>query len=55
MEKKKLKKGDRVWVRLPINATIKSVNQKFGYTLSLDVVGGGEMAQYFDDDEVEKI
>ena len=32
----KLKKGDRVWVRIPTNATIASVNKRYGYTLMVD-------------------
>lgn len=44
MKTLKLKKGDKVWVKIPVNAKIKSVNKKFGYTLILE---NG-------DDEVEK-
>jgi hypothetical protein len=52
MEKLKLKKGDRVWVKVPTNATIKSVNKKYGYTLKCD---DGTEFQYFTDDETDKI
>jgi len=56
MEKKlKLKKGDSVWVALPIKASVESVNQKFGYTLRLEGSHKGVIAQYFGDDEIEKI
>ena len=48
----KLKKGDRVWVKVPVNATIKSFNKRYGYTLTVD--DGSEM-QYFGDDEVQYI
>lgn len=48
----KLKKGDRVFVRLPQNATIIRVNKRYGYTLKTD--DGTEWC-YFRNDEVEKI
>ena len=55
-KKLKLKKGDRVWVRIPVNAIIKSVNQKYGYTLLLDEVQkDNETFQFFDDEEVNKL
>ena len=55
-KKLKLKKGNRVWVRIPVNATIKSVNKKYGYTLLLDEVKkNNEISQYYDDEEVDKI
>lgn len=52
MRKFKLKKGDKVWVRIPVNAIIKSVNQKYGYTIF--VKEDTEMS-YFDECEVKKI
>ncbi len=52
MKKPKLKAGDRVWVRVPTNATIIRVNKKLGYTLKVD---GDNTLAYFDDSEVEKI
>ena len=44
-----LKKGDVVYVRLPMNAKIIRVNKREGYTLRTD--DGTEWA-YFDDKEV---
>ena len=52
-KKLKLKKGDRVWVSIPVNATIKSVNQKIGYTLLLDEVKKGDETSAYS--EVMKI
>ena len=52
MKELKLKKGDRVWVSIPVNATIIRVNKRIGYTLEID--GGAEYG-YFDDKDVEKI
>lgn len=52
MEKHKLKKGDRVWVRLSTNATILRVNKQYGYTLKTD---DGNETCYFDDNDVVKI
>lgn len=52
MGKYKLKKGDRVWVKIPINATILRVNKKNGYTLKPD---NTEEICYFSDEEVQKI
>lgn len=49
----KLKKGDHVWVRVPITATIISVNKKFGYTLQANQES--TTYRYFDDSEVDKI
>lgn len=46
----KLKKGDMVWVKVPINAMIIRVNKKFGYTVRAD---NGDEHSYFGDDEVE--
>ena len=48
----KLKKGDKVWVRIPVNAIIKRVNQKYGYTLT---VREDSDMMYFDDLDVRKI
>jgi hypothetical protein len=49
----KLKKGDIVWVRIPVNAKIVSINKRYGYTILVNQ----EQAryQYFGDDEVEKV
>ena len=55
MTKLKLKKGDRVWVRISVNATIKRVNQQFGYTIELDEQGKGVEMRYFGKKEVEKL
>ena len=48
----KLKKGDIVWVRVPMNAEIIRVNQRYGYTLKLS---DGSTTLYYKDDDVEKI
>ena len=48
----KLKKGDRVWVKLPMNADIIRVNQRIGYTLRTD---DGVEWSHFAEDEVDKI
>ena len=48
----KLKKGDKVWVKLPMNATIVRVNQKSGYTLQTE---DGDHWQYFCDEDVQPI
>ena len=48
----KLKKGDKVWVRVPVNAIIKSVNQQYGYTL---IVKEDTCMGYFDDFDVKKL
>ena len=54
MDKKKLKlkKGDVVYVRIPTNAEIVRVNQRYGYTLK---TGDGMEYCFFDDSDVEKI
>ena len=55
-KKLELKKGDRVWVKIPVNATIKSVNKEYGYTLLLDEVKpNSQTSQYYNDDEVDKL
>lgn len=54
MEKFKLKKGDRVWLKIPTNATIIRVNKKYGYTIKTDEDGGTEIC-YFGDSDVEKL
>lgn len=51
----KLKKGDRVWLRIPTNGTIVSVNQRRGYTIEVDEIEKGNKFMNFDDSEVEKI
>lgn len=48
----KLKVGDLVWVRVPTNAVVKSINRKYGYTLS--VKEDCDMS-YFHDGEVSLI
>lgn len=48
----KLKKGDKVWVRVPFNAVIKSVNQKYGYTI---IIKEDTQMSYFDDFDVKKL
>lgn len=50
--KYKLKRGDEVWVKLPTNATIVSVNQRFGYTLHTDKQEGADW-NYFSDKDIE--
>lgn len=52
MKKLKLKKGDRVWANIPINAIIKSVDKKRGYILKED---DGTEYYYYDDSEVQKV
>lgn len=54
-KKLKLKKGDRVWLSLPANGVIKSVNKKYGYTITIDDGNDGSDTQYYDDSEVVKI
>ena len=48
----KLKKGDTVYVKLPMNAKIVSVNKRIGYTLQTP---DGTRWSYFDDSDCEKI
>ena len=52
MKALKLKKGDTVYVRLPMNAKIIRVNKCEGYTLKTP--DGTEWA-YFNDEDVSKI
>ena len=51
ISKFQLKKGDRVWSKIPVSATIIRVNQRYGYTLKTD---DGYEYCYFDDTEVSK-
>ena len=46
-----LKKGDTVWVRLPMNAKIIRINKRIGYTLK---TADGTEWLYFDDKDVVK-
>ena len=46
-----LKKGNRIWVKIPTNATIISVNKRYGYTIKTD---DGVVYQYFDDNDVQE-
>lgn len=48
-----MKIGDRVWLQCPTNATVKSINKKYGLTLLLDVVEPNTTMSYFSEDEVE--
>ena len=52
MKKLKLKVGNKVWVRLPLNAIILRVNKKYGYTLKTE---NGDEYCYFDDNDVKKL
>ena len=50
--KYKLKVGDNVWLKVPVNAVIKRVSQKWGYTLSIHEVCD---MNYFGDEDVQKV
>jgi len=53
MKKKyKLKKGDIVWVKIPMNAKIIGVDKEYGYTLKTK---NRDVYCYFTDAEVIKI
>lgn len=51
--KRRMKIGDRVWLQCPTNATVKSINKKYGLTLLLDVVEPNTTMSYFSENEVE--
>jgi hypothetical protein len=48
----KLKNGDIVWAKIPVNAEIVRVNKRFGYTLR---VRENTDTSYFGDDEVQLV
>ena len=48
----KLKIGDTVWVRLPMNAKIVRLNKQYGYTLK---TADGAEWMYFGDEDVKKV
>jgi len=50
--KKYPKVGDRVWVKLPMNATIVRSNKRRGFTLKTD---DGVLWSYLSEDEIEVI
>ena len=50
----KLKVGDRVWLTVPMNGTIKRINKEMGYTIKLDTKEPIEVA-YYSDKEVKKL
>lgn len=51
----KLKKGDRIWLLVPMNGTIKRVNKKRGYTVILDDLEKSSESAYYGDSEVKKL
>ena len=55
MKKKnlKLKKGDRVWLTVPMNGVIVRINKEMGYTIKLD--NQETEVAYYGDDEIKKI
>lgn len=52
--KYKLKVGDKVWVKIPVNATVVKVDEKYGYTIKPDTEIAVEM-EYYDDNDVQKL
>ncbi len=51
-KKFKLKVGDKIWTKMPVNAKIIHVNQQHGYTIKVD---GGTEYSFFTDKEVSKV
>lgn len=47
----RLKVGDRVWIRLPMNATVKK-KTKWGFVITTDA---GTDWSYFSSDELRKV
>ena len=50
----KLKKGNRVWLLVPMNGTIIRINKELGYTIKLDTKEPIEVA-YYSDKDVKKL
>ena len=50
----KLKKGDKVWLTVPMNGEIIRINKELGYTIKLDIKEPIEVA-YYSDSEVNKL
>ena len=50
----KAKVGDRVWLKIPANGTIKKIG-KYGYSVELDEILKGTTMEYFAADEADEI